>query len=67
MYADPTHIRNRRVNLSLNEVEARLVDTVAELNGMQTSAFLRGLILEGLRVHAVDFADGQQEKRHANA
>jgi len=53
MYADPTHIRIKRVNLSLNETEDRLAEAAAEFNGMQKSAFLRELVLEGLRrVHA---------------
>lgn len=49
MYADPAHIRHKRVNLSLNEVEDRLADAAAEFRGMQKSAYLRELVLEGLR------------------
>ncbi|QHJ00091.1 hypothetical protein GT347_20165 [Xylophilus rhododendri] len=55
MYADPTHIRAKRVNLSLNETEDRMAEAAAEFNGMQKSAYLRELVLEGLRrVHGGD-------------
>lgn len=52
MYADPAHIRKKRVNLSLNDSEARLAETMAQFSGMQTSVFLRELVLNGLtRIH----------------
>lgn len=64
MYADPTHIRIKRVNLSLNEVEDRMADAAAEFNGMQKSAFLRALVLEGLaRAHAADSGQSAPELR----
>jgi len=67
MYADPAHIRKHRVNLSLNDAEARLADAMAEFNGMQTSVFLRELILEGLtRVHGVNSGSGAPELRAAH-
>ena len=66
MYADPTHIRKKRVNLSLNDAEARLAEAMAEFNGMQTSVFLRELILEGLtRVHGVNSEATAPELRAA--
>lgn len=66
MYADPTHIRKKRVNLSLNDAEARLAEAMAEFNGMQTSVFLRELILEGLtRVHGVNSGAPTPELRAA--
>lgn len=66
MYADPTHIRKKRVNLSLNDAEARLAEAMAEFNGMQTSVFLRELILEGLtRVHGVNSGAPGPELRAA--
>lgn len=66
MYADPTHIRKKRVNLSLNNAEARLAEAMAEFNGMQTSVFLRELILEGLtRVHVVNSGVTAPELRAA--
>lgn len=46
MYADPTNIRRKRVNLSLNETEARAIEALADLNGTQPSVFIRELILD---------------------
>lgn len=70
MYADPTHIRKHRVNLSLNDTEdteARLAEAMAEFNGMQTSVFLRELVLEGLsRVHGTNSGQAAAEKRATN-
>lgn len=67
MYADPTHIRKHRVNLSLNDTEARLAEAMAAFNGMQTSAFLRELVLESLsRMHDSDSAQPATEKRASN-
>lgn len=64
MYSDPTHIRHKRVNLSLNEVEDRLADAAAEFRGMQKSAYLRELVLEGLRrMHGADSGDGPSDLR----
>jgi hypothetical protein len=64
MYADPTHIRHKRVNLSLNEIEDRLADAAAEFRGMQKSAYLRELVLEGLRrMHAADCGDATGDMR----
>ena len=66
MYADPAHIRNRSVNLSLNEIEDRMAEAAAEFNGMQKSAFLRDLILEGLeRMHATNSQGAGEQMRHA--
>jgi hypothetical protein len=64
MYADPTHIRAKRVNLSLNETEDRMAEAAAEFNGMQKSAFLRELVLEGLRrVHGGNSQQGGADLR----
>ena len=49
MYSDPKHIRNKRLNLSLNEIEQRLIDAHAEFNGMQPAVFARELVLEALQ------------------
>lgn len=49
MYADPTHIRKKRVNLSLNETEVRAIEALAELNGTQPSVFIRELVMEFMR------------------
>ena len=66
MYADPTHIRKKRVNLSLNDSEARLAEAMAEFNGMQTSVFLRELVLEGLtRIHSSNSGAAAPELRAA--
>ena len=67
MYADPSHIRKNRVNLSLNDAEDRLADAMAEFNGMQKSVFLRELVLEGLsRFHASNSGAPAAEMRATN-
>ena len=67
MYADPAHIRKNRVNLSLNDAEARLAEAMAEFNGMQTSAFLRELIVDALtRIHDANSGVEAPEMRAAN-
>jgi len=48
MYSDPSAIRVKRVNLSLNEAELRLVEAVSELNKKQPSAYVRELLMEAL-------------------
>ncbi len=48
MYADPRHIRSKRVNLSLNEDEMRAIEAISALNKQQPSAFIRELIFEAL-------------------
>lgn len=58
MYANPTHLRIKRINLSLNEVEDRMAEAAAEFNGKQKSAFLRDLVIEALaRMHSMNSAD----------
>lgn len=67
MYADPTHIRKHRVNLSLNDAEDRLAEALAEFNGMQKSVFLRELVMEGLsRFHGSNSAQTATELRATN-
>lgn len=64
MYANPTHLRVKRINLSLNEVEDRMAEAAAEFNGKQKSAFLRELVIEGLaRMHAMNHADEDMQMR----
>jgi DNA-binding transcriptional regulator YdaS (Cro superfamily) len=64
MYANPTHLRVKRINLSLNEVEDRMAEAAAEFNGKQKSAFLRELVIEGLaRMHAMNSADEDMQMR----
>jgi hypothetical protein len=69
MYADRDHVRYRRVNLSLNEQEDAAAEAIARLNGMQKSAYLRELILEGLmrRRHAANSADERLALRAAQS
>ena len=65
MYADPKHIRQHRVNLSLSEAERRFVEAAAELNGMQPSVYMRELVLSallGVR-HEANSAYGATEMR----
>jgi uncharacterized protein (DUF1778 family) len=58
MYANPTHLRVKRINLSLSEVEDRMAEAAAEFNGKQKSAFLRELVVEGLaRMHSMNSED----------
>lgn len=49
MYANPSHIRTKRVNLSLNETELRAIEAISELNNMQPAAFIRELVFEALK------------------
>lgn len=65
MYANPDHIRGKRVNLSLNDEEMRVVEAVSALNKMQPSAFLRALIMDSLNghVHGMNSAVGATEMR----
>lgn len=48
MYADPSAIRVKRVNLSLNAAEMRVIEAVSEINNMQPSTFIRELLMEAL-------------------
>ena len=54
MYADPRHIRNSRINLSLTDTERRAIEAIAELNGTQPSVLARDLVLDFLRLHAAN-------------
>ena len=67
MYADPRAIRFKRINLSLNPTEMRLIEAVSELNQMQPSTFVRELVLEALakQSHGANCADGAGETRVA--
>lgn len=48
MYADPAAIRVKRVNLSLNAAEMRVIEAVSEMNHMQPSTFIRELLMDAL-------------------
>ena len=67
MYANPSDIRIKRVNLSLNATEMRLVEAVSEFHQMQPSTFLRELVMEALakQMHAADSEFSAQQKRVA--
>lgn len=69
MYANPAHIRGKRVNLSLNDDEMRVVEAISALNKKQPSAFLRELIMESLNVHVhgVNSGAGAAEMRALQA
>ena len=61
MYADPRHIRNSRINLSLTETERRAIEAIAELNGTQPSVLARDLVLDFLRLHAANCGQPAQQ------
>ena len=68
MYADPVHIRSKRVNLSLNDTELRVVAAMAEFHGKQPSVFMRELAMDALKnMHSMKSAYMGEEKRRANA
>ena len=68
MYADPAHIRSKRVNLSLNDTEMRVVEAMAEFHGVQPSVFMRELAMSALReMHGSKSESAPAEMRHANA
>ena len=64
MYASPDHTRIKRINLSLNTTEMRLVEAVSEFHQMQPSACLRELVMAELArlAHAADSGDSVSEK-----
>jgi hypothetical protein len=66
MYADPRHIRNNRINLSLTDTERRAIEAVAELNGTQPAVLVRDLMIDFLRSHVSDSAHTEAAKRAAN-
>lgn len=57
MYADPSLIRNNRINLRLNDVEADLLDAVTNFTGQQKGALIRELLLEQARLVLIGQAD----------
>lgn len=63
MYADTTHVRNERVNLSFTKKERRALEALAELNECQPSAFMRGLFHKFVEEHAPNFREAFAEKR----
>lgn len=65
MYADPAAIRVKRVNLSLNAAEMRVIEAVSEINNMQPSTFIRELLMEALakQIHVVNSVPAASEMR----
>ncbi len=63
MYADPRHIRNNRINLSLTDTERRAIEAIAELNGTQPAVLVRDLMIEFLRSSVGDSAHTDQQMR----
>lgn len=56
MYADPRHIRNNRINLSVTDTERRAIEAIAELNGTHPAVLARDLLIEFLRSSVCDSA-----------
>lgn len=67
MYADPAAIRVKRVNLSLNAAEMRLIEAASEINQMQPSTYLRELVMRALseQMHAAHSHDANAQMRAA--
>jgi hypothetical protein len=65
MYADPNAIRVKRVNLSLNAAEMRVIEAISEINNMQPSTFIRELVMEALakQIHGGNSGHGATEMR----
>jgi hypothetical protein len=63
MYADPRHIRNNRINLSLTDTERRAIEAITELNGTQPAVLVRDLMIEFLRSSVGDSAHTDQQMR----
>lgn len=66
MYANPSHIRTKRVNLSLNDAEMRAIEALSELNNKQPAAFIRELLIDVLMAeHGLNSQVGGAEMRAA--
>lgn len=65
MYADPNAIRVKRVNLSLNAAEMRVIEAISEINNMQPSTFIRELVMEALskQIHGANSGNCATEMR----
>jgi hypothetical protein len=65
MYADPAAIRVKRVNLSLNAAEMRVIEAISEINNMQPSTFIRELVMDALakQIHGANSGNGATEMR----
>lgn len=65
MYANPDSIRVKRVNLSLNAAEMRVIEAVSEINNMQPSTFIRELLMDSLKkqMHGLNSGSSASEMR----
>jgi hypothetical protein len=63
MYADPRHIRNNRINLSLTDTERRAIEAIAELNNTQPAVLVRDLMIEFLRSSVSNSAHTEPQMR----
>lgn len=65
MYANPDSIRVKRVNLSLNAAEMRVIEAVSEINNMQPSTFIRELLMDSLKkqMHGLNSGSSSSEMR----
>jgi hypothetical protein len=63
MHADPRHIRNNRINLSLTDTERRAIEAIAELNGTQPAVLVRDLMIEFLRSSVGNSAHAEPQMR----
>jgi hypothetical protein len=70
MYANPAHIKHKRVNLSLNEQQFERFFARAASEGKQVTPMIFELALMALDLvegHASDVAANDQKLRRANA
>jgi hypothetical protein len=66
MYANPAHIRTKRLNLSLNDAEMRAIEALSELNNKQPAAFIREVLVEVLLAeHGLNSQTGATQMRAA--
>lgn len=66
MYANPAHIRTKRLNLSLNDAEMRAIEALSELNNKQPAAFIRELLIDALMAeHGLNSQVGAAQMRVA--
>jgi hypothetical protein len=66
MYADPKHIRNNRISMSLTDTERRAIEAIADLNGTHPAVLARDLVLDFLRSSAVNSEQQPAQMRVAH-
>jgi len=67
MYSDIALIRRHRVNLSFNDREAKLIESLCDFTGQEKAAFLRELILDRVKdvLHTSQSGESGGEMRDA--